>query len=131
MSLYDRVTLAEGTAETILKQLRKALGWIDYGAMGIKNVFSFKGDQKFLGAEDTTGPGVQFDVRGHWKGRVLIRLDPSDTYTIIFGRTRRKKDKKLGIFTPYWHVDKKLKGVYVSELGKIVKDHVLGTALRK
>ncbi len=117
-------SLAEGTeASTIHKQLRKLMSPIDYMAMGIKkgSLVSFKADTKVAGALDTAGPGLQMDVRGHWKGRVLIRLDPSDTYTVIFGRIRKST----------WKVDKIVRGVYVDQLGKTVKHNVLGTGIRK
>lgn len=125
--------LHEGVAETILKQLKAGMGKLDYMAMGIKpkTIFSFKADTKFTGAESTSGPGVQFDVRGHWKGRVLIRLHASDTYTIIFGRNRRRKNKKFGFMESYWKVDKQLAGIYVDVLGKTVRDNVLGNGIKK
>ena len=113
----------KNVANTILKQLRKLMSPIDYMAMGIKrgSLVSFKGDAKFTGAMDTSGPGLQMDVRGHWKGRVLIRLDPSDTYTIIFGRIRKSQ----------WKVDKIERGIYVAQLGKTIKRNVLGNGIRK
>jgi len=131
---FRALTEGSGTvARTILKQLKHGMHPFDYMGMGIKpkSVMSFKADTKFTGAEGTSGPGVQFDVRGHWKGRVLIRLHASDTYTIIFGRVTRKKDKQLGIFVPHWKVDKQLAGIYVDMLGKVIRDNVLGTGIRK
>lgn len=116
--------LTEGVAEVILKQIKASMNMIDYLGMGMKNVFSFKQDQEFIGTK-ATGPGVQFDVRGHWKGRVIIRLSPGDTYTIIFGRVRKKKG------TPTWIVDKEIAGIYADQLGTLLREYVLGNKLRK
>lgn len=112
-----------GVAKTIHKQLRKSLNMIDFLSLGIKpkSLVSFKATAKFTGALDTSGPGLQLDVRGHWKGRVLIRLDPSDTYTIIFGRIRKST----------WKVDKIERDVYAAQLGKTIKRNVLGNGIRK
>jgi hypothetical protein len=110
-------------ANTIMKQVKDGMNKLDYLGMGIKSgtVLSFGADQKFSGAEDSKGPGVQFDVRGHWKGRVIVRLDPSDTYTLIFGRVRGST----------WKVDKRLDDIYAESLGEVVRDNVLGNGIRK
>ena len=120
---FRELTEDKAVANTILKQLRASMNPIDYMAMGIKpkSLVRFKADAKFTGALDTSGPGLQFDVRGHWKGRVLIRLDPSDTYTIIYGRIRKST----------WKVDKIERNVYVGQLGKTIKRNVLGNGIRK
>jgi len=108
-------------ANTILRQLKSTMGMMDYLSLGMKkNKMSFGADQKFMGVK-ATGPGVQFDVRGHWKGRVIVRLDPSDTYSITFGRVRGSN----------WKVDKQVDGVYASSLAKVIKDNVLGNGIRK
>ncbi len=107
-------------ASTIMKQIKHGMNAIDFLSLGIKNRFSFKSDQKFIDVK-ATGPGLQMDVRGHWKGRVLIRLAPSDTYTVIFGRVRGAK----------WKVDKTVDGIYADQLGEVIRDNVLGTGIRK
>lgn len=112
--------LREGVSETIGKQIKHGMSMLDYLSLGIKNRFSFKADQEFIGVK-AKGPGLQMDVRGHWKGRVIIRLAASDTYTIVFGRVRASK----------WKIDKTVDGIYADQLGEVIKDNVLGNGIRK
>jgi hypothetical protein len=125
-------TKSGNVANTIMAQIKQSMSVFDYLAMGIKkgSVYSIGATTKLTGST-STGAGVQFDVRGHWKGRVIVRLAPSDTYTIIFGRDRRRKDKKLGVWEKYWYVDEELTGIYADMLGKIMRDYVLGTKIKK
>lgn len=103
-----------------MQQIKASLPMIDFLAMGLKNIYAINADTKISGS-DSTGPGVQFDARGHWKGRVIVRLDPSDTYSVIFGRIRGSK----------WKIDKELSDIYADSLGEVVRNNILGTGIRK
>jgi hypothetical protein len=107
-------------ANTTMQQLKASMPAIDFLAMGLKNVYAINADMQVSGS-NSTGPGVQFDARGHWKGRVIVRLDPSDTYTVIFGRIRGSK----------WKIDKELGDIYADSIGEVVRNNILGTGIRK
>lgn len=111
---------AVAVAGTIMKQIKAGLGAIDYLAMGLKNVLAIGADTKVTGSRGT-GPGVQFDARGHWKGRVIVRLAPNDTYTLTFGRIRGSS----------WKIDKEVDGIYADVVGKVVRDNVLRTGIKE
>jgi len=111
---------AVSVASTIMKQIKHGLGAIDYLAMGLKNILAVSAGTKVIDSR-ATGPGVQFDARGHWKGRVMVRLAPNDTYTLTFGRIRGSK----------WKVDKEVDGIYADSVGKVVRDNVLGTGIKE
>jgi len=107
-------------AGEILKQIKHGMSPLDYLSMGIKNVYALGSDDKVAGSE-ATGGGLQFDARGHWKGRVIARLGPDDTYALIFGRIRGSK----------WKIDKELAGIYADSIGEVVRNNVLGNGIRE
>jgi hypothetical protein len=107
-------------AGEILKQIKAGMGALDFLSMGIKNIFAIGSDTQ-VADSNFTGSGLQFDARGHWKGRVIARLQPDDTYSVTFGRIRGSK----------WKIDKELSGIYADNIGEVVRSNVLGNGIRE
>lgn len=95
-------------AETILEQL----GGRGFRAMcGVKNPVAID-------------DGIQFQIgRGALNNitHVVVRLDPSDTYNIEFGKIGRQKNE-FGGFTPVWRVVEARQGVYADQLPEVFSE---------
>lgn len=94
-------------AQTILNQI-KATDPAALMAWGVRNCVALP-EQKILiqGAEKVQLGGVQFNVNGlKFRGKVLVRLMGSDTYTVEIGR----------IYKGAWKVKEQREDVYCDEL---------------
>ncbi|GAB0154428.1 hypothetical protein [Marinobacterium sp. BA1] len=95
-------------AETILEQL----GGRGFRAMcGVKHPVAID-------------DGIQFQIGRGAKNNithVVVRLDPSDTYNIEFGKMGRQKNE-YGGFTPVWRVVETRQGVYGDQLPEVFSD---------
>jgi len=110
--LLNEETLEENVGQTIYKQLRgmKLNGFRLLAYLGAKNASASK-------------EGLTIDLRGKWKGRVIIKLNKAtDLYDLTFGRIRKYE----------WIVDSKVLGVEVGNLAHVLQRYVeYGEAKKK
>lgn len=86
------------------------------------------GATNFVGHQENNRRGwLRFDVNGHhFKGKVKIKLDYNDTYTIEFIKTKRKKNQELSeLFgtTKYdtiTEIEQSYDGVYCDQLHDVI-----------
>ena len=80
---------------------------------------------RYLGAKNSSASkdGLTVDLRGKWKGRVIIKLNKAtDLYDLTFGRVRKYE----------WIVDSKVLGVEVGNLAHVLQRYVeYGEAKKK
>jgi hypothetical protein len=107
-----RGSLTENAGQTIWKQMRQMK----------LNGFPLT---RYLGAKNpsASNDGLTVDLRGKWKGRVIIKHNKgTDLYDLTFGRVRKYE----------WIVDSKVLGVEVGNLAHVLQRYVeYGEAKKK